>query len=406
MYYKAFNELIYLPIVIAVGGSLFVLMGQGLSIATALSCVLLVSTGLAAGFFSHRRINAKFQQLESKLADESNESETKEDLLLERMKLNFQQSTQIWRDQIQHLRDDGQADVDQLANQFMNVISRLNTAMELFTKTIGSRSQESAGDGASSVVETEVRDSLVAVTDSIQSVLDSKNEVVKSIQPLCEHTKELTKMATEISKIASQTDLLALNAAIEAARAGEQGRGFAVVADEVRQLATNSGQSGAKIIQYASDINRQVMLVLEQTEKRSLVESEQMEQAHKSIQKVIKKYKDTEQTVAISSGVIVGISDEIQSDINMALVSLQYQDRTSQMLGNMGNNIERFSAGITVAIELMALGEYEQASNSLLDLEQMKDRYTTQPEKKIHAAVIGESYDESENQQSGEISFF
>jgi hypothetical protein len=90
----------------------------------------------------------------------------------------------------------------------------------------------------------------------------------------------------------------------------------------------------------------------------------------------------------------------------MALVSLQYQDRTSQMLGNMGNNIERFSAGITVAIELMALGEYEQASNSLLDLEQMKDRYTTQPEKKIHAAVIGESYDESENQQSGEISFF
>lgn len=101
-------------------------------------------------------------------------------------------------------------------------------------------------------------------------------------------------MATEISKIASQTDLLALNAAIEAAGAGEQGRGFAVVADEVRHLATNSNVSGGKIIQYANEISRQVMLVLEQAEHRSVIESKQMEDAHKSIQSVIRQYQDTE----------------------------------------------------------------------------------------------------------------
>lgn len=50
------------------------------------------------------------------------------------------------------------------------------------------------------------------------------------------------------------------------------------------------------------------------------------------------------------------------------------------MLGNVSNNIAKFAAGITLAIELMALGEYEQASNSLLDLEQKKDSYTTEPE--------------------------
>lgn len=401
----ALHELIYIPVAIAVMGALIVLIGQGLSVYTVLISVLLISAGLATGFFSHRRINEKIQQLSSQLPDLGDESESEKDQLIERMKLNFQQSSQIWRDQIQHLRDDGQADVDELANQFLNVISRLDTAMGLFDKTIGSKIQEEGREGPSKV-ETEVRETLVAVTDAIQSVLDSKNDVVKSIQPLCEHTKSLTKMATEISKIASQTDLLALNAAIEAARAGEQGRGFAVVADEVRHLATNSNKSGGKIIQYANEINRQVMLVLEQAEQRSVEESKQMEDANGSIQSVIRRYQETEKTVAISSGLIVGISNEIQSDVNKALVSLQYQDRTSQMLGNMSNNIEKFSVGVAAAIDLMALGEYEQASNSLLDLEQMKDSYTTEPEKKIHAEVSGEGYDESENQPAGEISFF
>jgi methyl-accepting chemotaxis protein len=402
---NALNELIYIPTTIAAGGSLAILSSQGLTAYTASISVLLACSGLGAGYFSRRRIDTALRELASQPDDQADANQAQEDQLLESMKLNFQQTSQIWRDQIEHLRKDGQSDVDELANQFTNVITRLNSAMEIFNTTIGPQPIET-GHNKPSEVETEVRDSLFAVTESIQSVLDSKNEVVESIQPLCEHTKSLTTMATEISKIASQTDLLALNAAIEAARAGEQGRGFAVVADEVRHLATNSNESGGKIIQYANEINRQVMLVLEHAENRSVAESEQMEQAHESIQRVIKKYQDTEKTLAISAGVVMGINEDIQNDINTALVSLQYQDRTSQMLGNMSNNIEKFVTGLTAAIELMALGDYEQASSALLGLEQMKGSYTTEPEKMIHGEVSGEGYDDSENQQAGEVSFF
>jgi methyl-accepting chemotaxis protein len=376
---NALNELIYIPTTIAAGGSLAILFGQGLTAYTASISILLICGGLGAGYFNRRRIDTEFHQLASQPDVQADAIEAQKGQLLESMKLNFQQTSQIWRDQIEHLRKDGQSDVDELANQFTNVINRLNTAMAIFNATIGPRPRESSHNQPSQL-ETEVRDSLFAVTESIQSVLDSKNEVVESIQPLCEHTKSLTTMATEISKIASQTDLLALNAAIEAARAGEQGRGFAVVADEVRHLATNSNESGRKIIQYANEINRQVMLVLEHAENRSVAESEQMEQAHESIQRVIKKYQDTENMLAVSAGVVAGINDDIQNDINTALASLQYQDRTSQMLGNMSNNIENFVIGLTVAIELMALGDYEQASSALLDLEQMKA--ATQPHPK------------------------
>ncbi|MFT5665686.1 MAG: methyl-accepting chemotaxis protein, partial [Gammaproteobacteria bacterium] len=378
--------------------------GHGLSVIGVMLSVLVIVIGFIAGYVSRRRTHSKFELLVLPV-EQSDDSKTQKAQLFENMKLNLQQSSQIWRDQITHLRSDSQTDVDDIANQFLNVVTRLNTAMDLFKKTIYARSMD-ANTGDSVSIEDQVRNSLSSVTDSIQSVLDSKNEVVEFIKPLSEHARSLTTMATEISKIASQTDLLALNAAIEAARAGEQGRGFAVVADEVRHLATNSNESGAKIIQYAKEINRQVTLTLEQAENRSATESTQMEQAHQSIQSVINKYQETEKTVAGSAAVIVGISDDIQNDINTAIVSLQFQDRSSQILNNMSNNIEKLVTGFITAINFMQAEDYEQAANALTDLEEMKDTYTTEPEKMIHSSVSGEDYDDSKNQQGGEVSFF
>jgi methyl-accepting chemotaxis protein len=401
---SSLNELVYVPVAIGMIASLSIISGHGLSVIGVMLSVLVIVIGFIAGYVSRRRTHSKFELLVLPV-EQSDDSKTQKAQLFENMKLNLQQSSQIWRDQITHLRSDSQTDVDDIANQFLNVVTRLNTAMDLFKKTIYARSMD-ANTGDSVSIEDQVRNSLSSVTDSIQSVLDSKNEVVEFIKPLSEHARSLTTMATEISKIASQTDLLALNAAIEAARAGEQGRGFAVVADEVRHLATNSNESGAKIIQYAKEINRQVTLTLEQAENRSATESTQMEQAHQSIQSVINKYQETEKTVAGSAAVIVGISDDIQNDINTAIVSLQFQDRSSQILNNMSNNIEKLVTGFITAINFMQAEDYEQAANALTDLEEMKDTYTTEPEKMIHSSVSGEDYDDSKNQQGGEVSFF
>jgi len=55
---KVFNELIYIPFIIAMVGSLIVLAGQGLSTYSTLTCLLLVSAALLTGYLSHRRVNS------------------------------------------------------------------------------------------------------------------------------------------------------------------------------------------------------------------------------------------------------------------------------------------------------------------------------------------------------------
>ena len=141
-------------------------------------------------------------------------------------------------------------------------------------------------------------------------------------------------------------------------------------------------------------------------EQRSRDDSTQMEAADEVIRGVINRYSDSEVSLSASANAIIGISRDIQDAINDSLVSLQFQDRASQIIENMVSNIDKAEFGMVTALDAIESGELENASNAMLLLEQMKNQYTTTSERSIHGEISGENYDESENQQSGEVSFF
>lgn len=392
------------PFAIGFLGAAALVANGGLTELTAAVSALLLGAGFFAGFTSRRKAMGAIEEITQKI-NESQKREKDGNLkLLSELKQSVGDIFQIWQMQMDHLRSDGKREVEKLATQFSNIIQRLNIAMDLFQNTINSKTLDENNESVSRLT-AEIRASLEGVTTSIRSVLNSKNEVVERIRPLTSYTVSLTEMATEISSIASQTDLLALNAAIEAARAGEQGRGFAVVADEVRRLATNANQSGEKIIQNSAEINKQVHDAIAEVERQSEGEAIEMETADKIIHSVIDKYQNAEITISASAYVIVGISHDIQNGVNESLVSLQFQDRASQMLENMIANIDKAKVGIITAIEALETGHNEKAIDAMQMLEQMKEEYTTSSERSIHGHVSGEAYDDGDNQESGEVSF-
>jgi methyl-accepting chemotaxis protein len=84
-----------------------------------------------------------------------------------------------------------------------------------------------------------------------------------------------------MENIASQTNLLSMNAAIEAAHAGEAGKGFAVVAGEIRKLAESSGEQS------------------------------------KTISEVLKKIKESIDTITVSTGSVLKQFEAINSSIKI-----------------------------------------------------------------------------------------
>ncbi len=143
--------------------------------------------------------------------------------------------------------------------------------------------------------------------------------------------------------VAEQINVLALNAAIEAARAGEHGRGFAVVADEVRKLAASSARTGGQISEKIREINASMARTLELIESSAESDDQVMDRARSTIHQVLERLEDTVGLLSRDAEDLRRHSEGISAEISSVLVSLQFQDRVSQVLGHVRDSLERVS---------------------------------------------------------------
>lgn len=170
---------------------------------------------------------------------------------------------------------------------------------------------------------------IVKLTSDVQEAAHVESEMASRIEHLSGEAGQVKEVLSVISDIADQTNLLALNAAIEAARAGEHGRGFAVVADEVRKLAERTQKS---LVEIQSTINVMVQSINDS--------SEQMNRNSKNIQEL----------ADISSGV----EEKINATLELMNTAAQANEKTVQDFEKTGELVDKISADITNANEIVA----------------------------------------------------
>jgi methyl-accepting chemotaxis protein len=172
--------------------------------------------------------------------------------------------------------------------------------------------------------------------DSIQSETKHMSDEFVSIT---EQAKTISGTLTSVNEITSQTNLLALNAAIEAARAGEAGRGFAVVADEVRHLSQKTDQFNKQI----SEDTRKIIDAIGNVSSRiDTISSYDLETAHESRQRVDEIWgtiSNLNTSVVDKTKTVSELSEGIGQHIHTGVVSLQFEDITSQLIEHIRNRI-------------------------------------------------------------------
>jgi methyl-accepting chemotaxis protein len=165
--------------------------------------------------------------------------------------------------------------------------------------------------------------------------------MLEKIQGLEQFIKKLQEMAANIASIAAQTNLLALNASIEAARAGETGRGFAVVAGEVRMLSNRSAEAGKHIAQQVGLISDAIAATCRASAESRDQETRSMQTSESVIDTVLSDFRNVTDALVQSSSLLKDESIGIKSEVAEALVQLQFQDRVSQIMSHVRQNIER-----------------------------------------------------------------
>lgn len=244
----------------------------------------------------------------------------------------------VWSAHLESSRSQMEVAIAALAERFAGIVERLDRTLQA--------SVEGDGSGIAEVFEQSSRE-LQGVLDSLHTAMTSNRAMHAEVQKLERFIAELQQMAAEVANIAFQTNLLAINAAIEAAHAGESGRSFGVLAQEVRKLSSVSGETGNRMARKVEVISAAIAEVHRtaaasaQREEASAIESQS------AIHRVLDQFRGVTQGLETSAQTLKEASIGIQSEIVESLVQLQFQDRVSQRMTHVRQNMERLPSLLT-----------------------------------------------------------
>lgn len=289
----------------------------------------------------------------------------------------------LWTRQIEVVKTQSTEAITQLADSFAEIHQQLGAVLN---------GQQAYSQHNVVELLARGRDDLSLMLQGLRESMALKKHLFSKIKEITGFSDELKSMAANVSHVASQTNLLALNAAIEAARAGDAGRGFAVVADEVRKLSTMSDDTGKKIAARTEAVVNGMQDMAQVAEHFSAEEERAMKESEAIIGQVLEVFSESVGYLVQTTEQFEQEGKAVQQRIEQVMVSLQFQDRISQILGHIADDQTRLQ-------EVVATGSKIPAP--AIWLGQLSSTYTTLEQQALHEGKQVHQPDES-----ADITFF
>ncbi len=282
----------------------------------------------------------------------------------------------LWMRHIELVQGQTYNAAEGLTSKFIGMSQQIHQVLEL-----------GGGEDGAGVFEV-LRNAQVELPRAVKMLDDTSDErqrFLVEIRELSGFVGELHGMAEDVAKIASQTNLLALNAAIEAARAGESGRGFSVVADEVRKLSSMSGDTGAKITEKVQGMGRSMESMVSRAEQMDAVSQSTIKAAETIVGQVLNELAAGVSQLEQRLQLLQGNSREVEHTVNAVLVDLQFQDRVSQIISHITDDIQRLQG---------CMGD-EQVPSRTEWLRRLESSYTTLEQQRAHGGHAAAGVEQS-----------
>jgi methyl-accepting chemotaxis protein len=253
------------------------------------------------------------------------------------------EATQVLRKQIFTTIQQTENATNTVASSFQAIINKATVqarqAMELLEGTQGANAE-----GVPQSLQDFIRVSderLNKMADEVIRVADLSVQMVQDLDGVQVRAQAIDGFLLDVEKLADQTSLLALNAEIEAARVGEHGRGFSIVAQAVRKLSLRSHEFSDRIRQHLKAVKLGLNKTYSDMSRLSAADMQHALKIKDGIIKLTQSLEGKNREVAETVGEINTISKEIAQDVQNVVISLQFQDITSQRLNSMLDPIDK-----------------------------------------------------------------
>lgn len=244
--------------------------------------------------------------------------------------------TSYWVRHLETGRTQSEQAVVDLTQRFSGIVDRLERAVDAATRSAAAIDSE---QGLQSAFADSQRQ-LQSILGSLRQAIERSDLLLRSLGHLVGEVGQLQEMSGLVTEMANQIKLVALNAAVEAAHAGAAGRGFAVVADEVRRLSGTSGETSQQISRKVDSIREAIHRAFQTAEESA--EQAALASAETVIVDVMNHFRTVTGGLKGAADILQETSIGIRAEVAESLVLLQFQDRVSQILSHVRDNIQAF----------------------------------------------------------------
>ncbi|WP_396270840.1 methyl-accepting chemotaxis protein [Ideonella sp.] len=280
----------------------------------------------------------------------------------------------IWRRNVDTARLHAEQSMTALLESFGSVSAELDQALSVSGSDLSMDSES-----LDTLMQRHAPD-VERLLQSTRQIALVKNTMMTGVTELANSLEEMLRLSKEIQTISRATRLLALNASVEAARAsgaGASASGFAVVAQEVRNLANQSRQAGAALGKHLADMQERVRLIRQQGAHLNTSDDELVLQSEQNARHLVGGLLASISDVSRAQRTLREAGTQVQSEMERILVSLQSQDRMSQMLVSVTDDMTRLQ-------DWLEGGEDEAASSIPRWLERLEASYTMEDLRSSH----------------------
>ncbi|MEQ4315984.1 methyl-accepting chemotaxis protein [Pseudomonas syringae] len=394
---QAHPRFVWFPLIPVIPAVAWLFVQSGTAPDNLFASAVLIALGVGAGFWAARSQADKVNLAVAQALDHQHTHNAQATAMAASTQINevLLGAMPIWVKQVESSREQTETAIVALTTRFMGISERLQDTVQASQHAAGELDGQNA-DGALKAL-SQSDSELTQVIDSLKATQASRDQTLSQVRGLTAYTGELRTMAADVAAIAAQTNLLALNAAIEAARAGEAGRGFAVVADAVRSLSSKSSETGQQMSAKVDIINNAITQLVQAASSGADQDSHSVTASEQGIQNVLERFQSITGRLAESADLLKQESYGIRDEMTEVLVSLQFQDRVSQILAHVRDNIDSLYAHLLQASQSP---DEAVAIDARQWLARMESTYATDEQRRTHR---GES---AAQQNSQEITFF